>query len=150
MCHWFFCVSAELKEAVRTWPHTDPVSWAQRTSAVALVRRLDQSFNKAVTALQQNDPKYYRGEISSCRQTSSPRNPVEWCQLCWKYTNPFPKQSINTSYKLPTSYYFRCIVIFFIMKHQQYSYSFTKIIFEAPRVKILKNKQCKDIVHNMT
>lgn len=58
-----FCVSAELKEAVRTWPHTDPVSWEQRTSAVALVRRLDQSFNKAVTALQQNDPKYYRGGI---------------------------------------------------------------------------------------
>lgn len=56
------CVSAELKEAVRTWPHTDPVSWAQRTSAVALVKRLDQSFDKAVAALQQNDPKYFRGE----------------------------------------------------------------------------------------
>lgn len=57
-----FCVSAELKEAVRTWPHTDPVSWAQRTTAVALVRRLDQSLEKADAALRQNDPKYYRGE----------------------------------------------------------------------------------------
>ncbi|KAG7223201.1 hypothetical protein INR49_015809 [Caranx melampygus] len=57
----FLVLQAELKEAVRTWPHTDPVSWAQRTSAVALVRRLDQSFDKAIAALQQNDPKYYRG-----------------------------------------------------------------------------------------
>lgn len=64
----WFCVPAELKEAVRTWPHTDTVSWAQRTSAVGLVKRLDQSFEKAVAALQQNDPKYYRGEINSCRQ----------------------------------------------------------------------------------
>ncbi|KAF0033205.1 hypothetical protein F2P81_015495 [Scophthalmus maximus] len=56
----FLMLQAELKEAVRTWPHTDPVSWAQRTSTVALVRRLDQSFHKAVAALQQNDPKYYR------------------------------------------------------------------------------------------
>jgi len=54
--------SAELKEAVRTWPHSDPVSWAQRTIAVALVKRLDLSFEKAVAALQQNDPKYYTGE----------------------------------------------------------------------------------------
>lgn len=68
-----FCVSAELKEAVRTWPHSDPVSWAQRTSAVALVKRLDQSFDKAVAALQQNDPKYYRGEkdFISCGVTSA-------------------------------------------------------------------------------
>lgn len=65
-----FCVSAELKEAVKTWPHTDPVSWAQRTSAVALVKRLDQSFDKAVAALQQNDPKYYRGEKHSISQKS--------------------------------------------------------------------------------
>eukprot|EP00064_Thunnus_orientalis_P023765 superscaffoldBa00009330_g24024 len=50
----------ELKEAVRTWPHSDPISWAQRTTAVALVKRLDQSFDKAVAALQQNDPKYYQ------------------------------------------------------------------------------------------
>uniref|UniRef100_A0A3Q3KAM6 ADP-ribosyl cyclase/cyclic ADP-ribose hydrolase n=1 Tax=Monopterus albus TaxID=43700 RepID=A0A3Q3KAM6_MONAL len=56
----FLMLQAELKEAVRTWPHTDPVSWAQRTSAVTLVKRLDQSFNKAIAALQQNDPKYYR------------------------------------------------------------------------------------------
>lgn len=57
-----FCVSAELKEAVRTWPHTDPLSWAQRTTTVALVKRLDQNLDKAVTALKQNDPKYYRGK----------------------------------------------------------------------------------------
>ncbi|XP_029363403.1 UPF0764 protein C16orf89 homolog isoform X1 [Echeneis naucrates] len=56
----FLMLQAELKEAIRTWPHTDPVSWAQRTSAVALVRRLDQSFDKATNALQQNDPNYYR------------------------------------------------------------------------------------------
>lgn len=55
-------VSAELKEAVRTWPHTDPVSWAQRTTAVALLNRLDQSLDKAVAALKLNDPKYYSGE----------------------------------------------------------------------------------------
>lgn len=59
------CVSAELKEAVRTWPHSDPVSWAQRTSAVTLVKRLDRSFNKAVAALQQSDPKYYQGETKT-------------------------------------------------------------------------------------
>lgn len=62
------CVPAELKEAVRTWPHSDPVSWAQRTSTVVLVKRLDRSFEKAVTALQQNDPKYYRGEQDSITQ----------------------------------------------------------------------------------
>uniref|UniRef100_A0A8P4G488 Chromosome 16 open reading frame 89 n=1 Tax=Dicentrarchus labrax TaxID=13489 RepID=A0A8P4G488_DICLA len=56
----FLMLQAELKEAVRTWPHSDPVSWAQRTTAVALVKRLDQTFDKAVAALQQNDPKYYR------------------------------------------------------------------------------------------
>ncbi|XP_040046473.2 UPF0764 protein C16orf89 homolog isoform X2 [Gasterosteus aculeatus] len=56
----FLMLQAELKEAVRTWPHSDPVSWAQRTTAVALVKRLDQSFDKAVAALQRNDPKYYR------------------------------------------------------------------------------------------
>uniref|UniRef100_A0A672YKV9 Chromosome 16 open reading frame 89 n=1 Tax=Sphaeramia orbicularis TaxID=375764 RepID=A0A672YKV9_9TELE len=56
----FLMLQAELKEAIRTWPHTDPVSWAQRTTAVSLVKRLDQSFDKAVVALQQNDPKYYR------------------------------------------------------------------------------------------
>ncbi|KAG7505769.1 hypothetical protein JOB18_039815 [Solea senegalensis] len=56
----FLMMQAELKEAVRTWPHTDLVSWAQRTTAVELVRRLDQSLNKAVVALQRNDPKYYR------------------------------------------------------------------------------------------
>ncbi|XP_070703473.1 UPF0764 protein C16orf89 homolog [Pempheris klunzingeri] len=56
----FLMLQAELKEAVKTWPHTDPVSWAQRTSVVALVKRLDQSFDKAIAALQQNDPKYYR------------------------------------------------------------------------------------------
>lgn len=64
------CVSAELKEAVRTWPHSDPVSWAQRTTAVALVKRLDQSFDKAVAALQQNDPKYYQGETTRNPETS--------------------------------------------------------------------------------
>ncbi|XP_029913503.1 UPF0764 protein C16orf89 homolog [Myripristis murdjan] len=56
----FLILQAELKKAVLTWPHTDPVSWAQRTSAVALLKRLDQSLAKAVTALQHNDPKYYR------------------------------------------------------------------------------------------
>ncbi|XP_037648701.1 UPF0764 protein C16orf89 homolog [Sebastes umbrosus] len=55
----FLMLQAELKEAVRTWPHSDPVSWAQRTTSVALVKRLDLSFEKAVAALQQNDPKYY-------------------------------------------------------------------------------------------
>lgn len=44
------------------WPHTDTVSWAQRTSAVALLRRLDQALDKAFIALKQNDPKYYKGE----------------------------------------------------------------------------------------
>uniref|UniRef100_A0A3Q2CF47 Chromosome 16 open reading frame 89 n=1 Tax=Cyprinodon variegatus TaxID=28743 RepID=A0A3Q2CF47_CYPVA len=56
----FFRVQAELKEAVRTWPHTDPLSWAQRTTAVTLLNRLDQSLEKAVAALKLNDPKYYR------------------------------------------------------------------------------------------
>ncbi|XP_037544377.1 UPF0764 protein C16orf89 homolog [Nematolebias whitei] len=56
----FVMLQAELKEAVRTWPHTDPVSWAQRTTANALLKRLDQNLDKAVTALRQNDPKYYR------------------------------------------------------------------------------------------
>ena len=55
---------AELKEAVRTWPHSDPLSWAQRTSTVALLRRLDQSLAKATLALQRHDPKYYRGRLT--------------------------------------------------------------------------------------
>uniref|UniRef100_A0A8C8DNT7 Chromosome 16 open reading frame 89 n=1 Tax=Oryzias sinensis TaxID=183150 RepID=A0A8C8DNT7_9TELE len=56
----FVLLQAELKEAVGTWPHTDPVSWAQRTSAVALLRRLDQALDKAFIALKRNDPKYYK------------------------------------------------------------------------------------------
>ncbi|CAL8301534.1 unnamed protein product [Merluccius merluccius] len=56
----YLILQAELKEAVRTWPHTDPVSWAQRTSTVSLLRRLDQSLAKAILALQTHDPKYYR------------------------------------------------------------------------------------------
>ncbi|XP_077387553.1 UPF0764 protein C16orf89 homolog isoform X2 [Festucalex cinctus] len=51
---------AELKEAVRTWPHSDPISWAQRTVAVGLVKRLDRIFDNAVAALRHNDPKYYQ------------------------------------------------------------------------------------------
>lgn len=54
--------SASLKEAVRTWPHSDPVSWAQRTSSVSLLKRLDQNIVKAVAALRQSDPKYCRGQ----------------------------------------------------------------------------------------
>ncbi|XP_029545240.1 UPF0764 protein C16orf89 homolog isoform X2 [Salmo trutta] len=53
-------LQAELKEAVRTWPHTDPLSWSQRTATVTLVKRLDQSLAKAVTELEKTDPKYYR------------------------------------------------------------------------------------------
>ncbi|XP_061555993.1 UPF0764 protein C16orf89 homolog isoform X1 [Phycodurus eques] len=56
----FLMLQAELKEAVRTWPHSDPVSWAQRTAAVGLVKRLDRSFDNAIAALRQNDPKYYQ------------------------------------------------------------------------------------------
>uniref|UniRef100_A0A8C5N4Z6 UPF0764 protein C16orf89 homolog n=1 Tax=Gouania willdenowi TaxID=441366 RepID=A0A8C5N4Z6_GOUWI len=56
----YVMLQAELKEAVRTWPHSDPLSWAQRTSTVALLRRLDQSLEKAIAALKENDPKYYR------------------------------------------------------------------------------------------
>ncbi|XP_030196855.1 UPF0764 protein C16orf89 homolog [Gadus morhua] len=56
----YLILQAELKEAVRTWPHSDPLSWAQRTSTVALLRRLDQSLAKATLALQRHDPKYYR------------------------------------------------------------------------------------------
>lgn len=67
---------AEFKEAIRTWPHTDPVSWAQRTSAVALVRRLDQSLEKAVSALAENDPKYYRGN-------NRPTHDNLLLRLCW-------------------------------------------------------------------
>lgn len=68
---------AELKQAIQTWPHSDPVSWAQRTTAVALVKRLDQSLDKSVTALQQSDPKYYGGEthtLPGC--TWAPLEPV--------------------------------------------------------------------------
>uniref|UniRef100_A0A8C6UFM6 Uncharacterized protein n=1 Tax=Neogobius melanostomus TaxID=47308 RepID=A0A8C6UFM6_9GOBI len=37
-----------------------PVSWAQRSSVVGLVRRLDQSLERAVSALRQSEPNYYR------------------------------------------------------------------------------------------
>ncbi|XP_062264149.1 UPF0764 protein C16orf89 homolog [Platichthys flesus] len=73
----FLMLQAELKEAVRTWPHTDPVSWAQRTATVALVKRLDQTFEKAVAALQQNDPKYYR-EFEPLLSWSFYLIPKEW------------------------------------------------------------------------
>ncbi|XP_055754014.1 UPF0764 protein C16orf89 homolog [Salvelinus fontinalis] len=56
----YIILQAELKEAVRTWPHTDPLSWSQRTATVTLVKRLDQSLAKAVTELEKTDPKYYR------------------------------------------------------------------------------------------
>lgn len=56
----FIILQASLKEAVRTWPHSDPVSWAQRTSSVSLLKRLDQNIVKAVAALRQSDPKYCR------------------------------------------------------------------------------------------
>ena len=62
--------AAELKEAVRTWPHTDLVSWAQRTAAVGLTKRLDHSLHKAVAALEESDPKYYRGEVVHLLQGS--------------------------------------------------------------------------------
>uniref|UniRef100_A0A3Q4GS80 Chromosome 16 open reading frame 89 n=1 Tax=Neolamprologus brichardi TaxID=32507 RepID=A0A3Q4GS80_NEOBR len=73
----FVILQAELKEAVRTWPHTDPVSWAQRTTAVALVRRLDQSLEKANAALEQDDPKYYR-EFEPLLSWSFWLIPQEW------------------------------------------------------------------------
>ncbi|XP_034749395.1 UPF0764 protein C16orf89 homolog [Etheostoma cragini] len=73
----FLMLQAELKEAVRTWPHSDPVSWAQRSSAVALVKRLDQSLDKAVAALQQNDPKYYK-EFEPVLSWSFWLIPQEW------------------------------------------------------------------------
>ncbi|KAA8585554.1 hypothetical protein FQN60_004248 [Etheostoma spectabile] len=53
------------------------VSWAQRSSAVALVKRLDQSLDKAVAALQQNDPKYYK-EFEPVLSWSFWLIPQEW------------------------------------------------------------------------
>lgn len=57
-------VSAVLKDAVQNWPHSDPVSWAQRASTLALVRRLDRSVVKASAAVKQSDPLYFRGADS--------------------------------------------------------------------------------------
>ncbi|KAM9394180.1 UPF0764 protein C16orf89 homolog [Pholidichthys leucotaenia] len=74
----FVMLQAELKEAVRTWPHTDPTSWAQRTSAVALVKRLDQSLVKAIAAIKQSDPQYYR-EFEPVLSWSFWSVPQEWC-----------------------------------------------------------------------
>lgn len=65
--------SASLKEAVRTWPHSDPVSWAQRTSSVSLLKRLDQNIVKAVVALRQSDPKYCRGQTTTTTTTAAIR-----------------------------------------------------------------------------
>ncbi|XP_034046771.1 UPF0764 protein C16orf89 homolog [Thalassophryne amazonica] len=73
----FIMLQAELKEAVRTWPHTDPISWAQRTSAVALLKWLDQSSAKAVAALQENDPAYFR-EFEPLLLWKFWRIPQEW------------------------------------------------------------------------
>ncbi|MEQ2273444.1 hypothetical protein XENORESO_004208, partial [Xenotaenia resolanae] len=73
----FVMMQAELKEAVQTWPHTDTVSWAQRTAAVALLNRLDQSLEKAVTALKLNDPKYYR-EFEPLLTSTFWMIPQEW------------------------------------------------------------------------
>lgn len=56
----YLMLQAELKAAVQTWPHSDPVSWGQRGTAVALIRRLDQSLERAVSALRQSEPNYYR------------------------------------------------------------------------------------------
>ncbi|KAJ7992018.1 hypothetical protein DPEC_G00274230 [Dallia pectoralis] len=56
----YIILQAELKEAVRAWPHTDPLSWSQRTTTVSLVKRLGQSLTKAVMELKQTDPKYYK------------------------------------------------------------------------------------------
>ncbi|CAG02253.1 unnamed protein product [Tetraodon nigroviridis] len=56
----FVALQAVLKDAVRNWPHSDPVSWAQRASTVALIRRLDRSVVKAAAAVKQSDPLYFR------------------------------------------------------------------------------------------
>ncbi|XP_033827299.1 UPF0764 protein C16orf89 homolog [Periophthalmus magnuspinnatus] len=56
----YIMLQAELKQAVGSWPHSDPVSWAQRSRAVALAKKLEQSLDRAVSALKQNDPNYYR------------------------------------------------------------------------------------------
>lgn len=65
----WFLAAASLKDAVRTWPHSDPVSWAQRTSSVSLLKRLDQNIVKAVAALRQSDPKYCRGPTKTATQS---------------------------------------------------------------------------------
>ncbi|KAL0992581.1 hypothetical protein UPYG_G00095290 [Umbra pygmaea] len=56
----YIMLQAELKEAVRAWPHTDPRSWSQRTATVTLVKRLGQSLANAVTGLKETDPKYHK------------------------------------------------------------------------------------------
>ncbi|XP_003965018.1 UPF0764 protein C16orf89 homolog [Takifugu rubripes] len=56
----FIMLQAVLKDAVQTWPHSDPVSWAQRATTVALIRRLDRSTVKAMDAIKQSDPQYFR------------------------------------------------------------------------------------------
>ncbi|KAK7938725.1 hypothetical protein WMY93_002051 [Mugilogobius chulae] len=38
----YLMLQAELKQAVQSWPHSDPVSWSQRSRAVVLVRRLSR------------------------------------------------------------------------------------------------------------
>lgn len=58
----FVCpYTAQLLEATRTWPHSDFLSLSQRSAAVSLVKRLNRSLSAAVSALQDTDPKYFKG-----------------------------------------------------------------------------------------
>ncbi|XP_055008511.1 UPF0764 protein C16orf89 homolog [Boleophthalmus pectinirostris] len=73
----YLMLQAELKQAVQSWPHSDPVSWAQRSRAVVLIRRLEQSLERAVNAVKQNDPNYYR-EFEPLLTWSFWLVPVSW------------------------------------------------------------------------
>ncbi|KAM9746260.1 UPF0764 protein C16orf89 homolog isoform 2-T2 [Menidia menidia] len=73
----FVMLQAQLKAAVRAWPHSDPVSWTQRTAAVELLRRLDRSLEGAGGALQRTEPRYYR-EFEPLLSWTFWRVPEDW------------------------------------------------------------------------
>ncbi|XP_051995531.1 UPF0764 protein C16orf89 homolog isoform X2 [Xyrauchen texanus] len=70
-------LQAQLREATRTWPHSDFLSLSQRSAAVSMLKRLNRSLSTALYALQGTDPKYFK-EFEPILDSSFWSLPAEW------------------------------------------------------------------------
>ncbi|XP_048059354.1 UPF0764 protein C16orf89 homolog isoform X3 [Megalobrama amblycephala] len=56
----YIILQEQLREATRTWPHSDFLSLSQRAAAVSMLKRLNKSLSTAVHALQETDHNYFK------------------------------------------------------------------------------------------